>query len=92
MATLSESFEQQMLESMKRGTEEEMMKEQHQEENIASREKTDFQDRLDDSFDTSWSSTYKIPPPMQPQVSPICDWLIIKCPLPVVLKCTYVPF
>ena len=67
---MSESFEREMLLSLKRATEEEMLKEQNQEKDqvIASREKTDFQDSFEESLNTSNWSTYKMPPPMQPQV------------------------
>jgi len=55
-----------MLQNLKREATEEEHKERNQEEIVASREKTDFQDRFEDSFDNSCWSTYKIPA-MEPQ-------------------------
>ncbi|XP_009861820.3 protein CFAP20DC [Ciona intestinalis] len=63
MSNWSDSFEAEMLREMKRENEEEGEKEEHEWTNQKSR--VNFQD-FDDSFDTSWS-TYKNPPPLQPQ-------------------------
>lgn len=70
MGPWSDSLEEEMLLNMKREIENESHAahdDDDQAQHGVERSKTDYQDNLEDSFDTSWS-TYKNPPPMQPQV------------------------
>ena len=65
MGTWNDSFEAQMLESMKRSVEEDM-KEPDEEDGETS-DDVEYKVDFDDSFGVSWS-TYQHPPPMNPQV------------------------
>ena len=90
VGTWSDSLEEKMLMKMKQEIEDDVINDaRHQAAggdgrgspaDGGNREKTNFQDNLDESFDTSWS-TYKNPPPMQPQVGgglPLFTKVILK--------------
>lgn len=67
VGTWNDSFEADMLESMKRGLEEDMRDPDDDDDDDHTSDDVDYRANFDDSFEASWS-TYKNPPSMHPQV------------------------